>query len=194
MTLRFFHDEKRFFRHCRDHFFNDDEPWDQIIPREVLQRMRKKFESATHLPWTPEWQDFYEAICKALEHGIQEALARPVFALCEQTVEPSKGSAYQRESVFFLSDKGFLVKGTLRTVKTAHFVTPGGTRCYYYLYRRAWQQARSRLAALEYVDSKLERTVKNIRVEYNSEENWRLCPNPHKKPAGSPPRARRAAP
>lgn len=182
-VLTIFSDVRRFTDHCRAHFLDESEPWDQVMPRSLLKAMRKKLPPKGIPEWSVDWQAFYETIAQCLTVGIQEALDRPVFAVCRQRIE-RRGQNSKVEAAYYVAGAGFMALSINNKVRTAYFVRDS-FEGKYYQYRAAWRHVRSKLNAREWIDSKGARRIEQLEVQRISEENWQVCPNPHRRPSSS---------
>lgn len=181
-TLAFFRDQEHFVRKVRDHFLNPGEPWSRLLGVHFLRQLSQKLAAGE----VSVLEAAYDRVLPVLDGGIGFAAALPLFIRYLAESDYGDGHMRRHEGYFFLAEAGFKVVAHGGIVRTAYFLakTPGDSA--FTLFRKAWKAIKARALRPQYVDHRAGRTVRHLRVEWFSPENWARCPNPHRKPRTSP--------
>lgn len=176
LNIMIFKNEKSFIRHCKDHFFSQKEPWDRVLSRSLLKAARKKLVTENVIS-----KELYEAIIQVADDGIQFSLDLPLYVHARQTIE---NIDIQRDSIYCIAADGYVIvmdKGCLRTM---YFSTAlGKNPSKHILFQNAWKDIKRKLSRPHYVDSKMGSPIYTQACDWISPGNWKVCPNPHLRPA-----------
>ena len=176
--LRFFANLAAFAKHIQDHFASSQEPWCVVFGKNLCDRLANV--SAYDLQ-DPNLPGLYAEVVEHLHQGILFAQERPVYVRLGQ----DRGDG-PRPTLYLVAPEGYLIVARDGQVRSAYFPNSSPGDSAHNRFRATWLFVKQKAERSDYTDRKGGESVRQTGVQWVSESNWAVCPNPHPRKLEAP--------